>query len=425
VIRSSFASAGSEGLKRGERQLPGATTASQAEASPTGQVSSTLSISPDQPRRLRIVHVFRAPIGGLFRHVQDLAAAQAEAGHAVGLVCDVGGGPRADAALAALAPRMALGITRWPIFRAPNAGDLTLLARTMALLRRTKPDVVHGHGAKGGLAARFAASIGIGGRYVTAYTPHGGSLNYTGAQRGDFFYVTAEQFLVRGTDALTFESQYAADRFVEVMKTGDSLVRVIRNGAHPHEFEPVVPDEDATDLLYLGEFREVKGLDTLIDALALLGSRGRDVTLTMIGAGPDEALLRRRIADYALTTIRIETPRPAREAMRRGKALVLPSRAESLPYVLIEAAAAGLPIIATNVGGVAEIMAPFAFGLVPPNDTDALADAIARRIAEPETLRQFSARIIQKHVQDSLSVDRMVREIEQTYREALQRRGLT
>lgn len=391
--------------------------------SAAGGPPSALGVA--QARRLRILHVFRAPVGGLFRHVQDLALAQVDAGHAVGLVCDVGGGPRADAALAAMAPRLALGVTRWPIVRAPNAGDLLLLARMMGLLRRTSPDVVHGHGAKGGLAARFSASLGLGGRYVTAYTPHGGSLNYAGLQRGDLLYVAAEQFLVRGTDALTFESQYAADRFTHAMRTGDSLVRVIRNGAHPHEFEPVTPDPDAADLLYLGEFREAKGLDTLIDALALIGSRGRDVSLTMIGAGPDEALLRRRIADYALTTVRIEGPRPAREAMRRGMILVLPSRAESLPYVLIEAAAAGMPIIATKVGGVGEIMAPFAFGLVPPGDVEALADAIIRRLVEPVSLRHFTVGALQKHVRETLSVERMVREIEQTYREAMQRRGFT
>lgn len=429
MIRSYFASAGSDGRRQEARSAPADRPATSPERgnapSPSGRPADPVSINPAQGRRLRILHVFRAPLGGLFRHVQDLAAAQADAGHAVGLVCDVGGGPRAEAALAGLAPRLDLGVTRWPINRAPNSGDILLIARMVRHIRRVNPDVVHGHGAKGGLAARFAASVGLGRRYVTAYTPHGGSLNYAGGQRQDLLYVAAEQFLVRGTDALTFESQFASERFASVMKTGDSLVRVIRNGAHPHEFAPVVPDPDASDLLYLGEFREAKGLDVLIDALALLASRGQDVTLTMVGAGPDEAVLRRRIADFALSTIRMEAPRPAREAMRRGKVLVLPSRAESLPYVLIEASAAGLPIIATNVGGVGEIMAPFAFGLVQPGDTEALADAIARRLAEPASLRHFAATVMQRHVRETLSVERMVREIEETYREALERRGLT
>ena len=118
-------------------------------------------------------------------------------------------------------------------------------------------DVLHGHGAKGGLAARLSASLGLRSRAVTAYTPHGGSLYFNRGVRGHRLYMAAEQFLVRGTDAFTFESQFAATRFAETMDPGDRLVRVIRNGAHPGEFEPIRLDPDATDLLYLGEYRRV------------------------------------------------------------------------------------------------------------------------------------------------------------------------
>lgn len=378
-----------------------------------------------QQPALRILHIFRAPVGGLFRHVQDLASAQAAAGHAVGLACDIGGGPRADAALARLLPHLALGIVRWPIQRDPGPADLSLIGRAWRHIRAIGPDVVHGHGAKGGLAARAARSLGLDRGYVTAYTPHGGSLYFGRGVPGHRLYSAVEQFLVRGTDALTFESQYAADRFLQSLRAGDSLVRVIRNGAHDHEFAPVVQDEDATDLLYLGEFRQVKGLDTLVDALALLRDRrGTEVSLTLVGAGPDEALIHRRIAARRLARVRVETPRPARDAMRRGKVLVLPSRAESLPYVLIEAAAAGVPIVATDVGGVSEIMAPFAFALVKSGDPAALADAIEARLVEPLALREFTASALQKHVRQNLSVERMVREVELTYREALKSRGL-
>ena len=376
-------------------------------------------------RRLRILHVFRAPVGGLFRHVQDLAAAQAEAGHAVGVICDVGGGLRAEQALLQLQPRLTLGVTRLPIRRSPGPADLLVLARIAWIAHRLKPDVLHGHGAKGGLAARFARAAGLGGDYVTAYTPHGGSLNITPGKPGHSLFRRVERFLTRGTDALTFESQFAADRFLSLIGPGDAAVRVIRNGAHLHEFEPVTVDPDATDLLYLGEFRSVKGLDTLIDALALLRDRnGRKVSLTLIGAGPDEAKLRAQIAGQGLGTVRIEAPRPARDALRRGRILVLPSRAESLPYVLIEATAAGVPVIATNVGGVAEIMAPFAFGLIQPGDPAALADMILTKLDEPQALRQFVTASLQKHVRDNLSVERMVSEVEDAYRNALARRGL-
>jgi glycosyltransferase involved in cell wall biosynthesis len=430
VTRSRYASAGSDAERAGAA-LPALAPRPgdglhEREAEPGGPADEA-SLRPGGPGlpRLRILHVFRAPVGGLFRHVQDLAGAQAAAGHAVGLLCDVGGGPRADATLAGMAPRLALGVTRIPIHRHPGPNDVLLVARARLLVHRLAPDVVHGHGAKGGLAARLPPALGLGGRFVTAYTPHGGSLYFGHGMRGHTLYSAVEQFLVRGTDALTFESQFAADRFASSMSPGDAIVRVIRNGAHPHEFAPVQPDPDATDLLYLGEFRAVKGLDVLLGALGLLRERqGREVSLTLIGAGPDEASLRAMITQMGFAEVRFETPRPAREALRRGRVLVLPSRAESLPYVLIEAAAAGVPIVATNVGGIAEIMAPFAFALVGKNDPQALADAIEARLGEPPALRQFAVAAMQKHVRQNLSVDRMAREVEETYREALDRRGL-
>jgi glycosyltransferase involved in cell wall biosynthesis len=93
--------------------------------------------------------------------------------------------------------------------------------------------------------------------------------------------------------------------------------------------------------------------------------------------------------------------------------------------VLIEAAAAGVPIIATNVGGVSEIMTPFAFALVPSENADALADAIETRMEEPSSLRSFTTGVIQNHIRENLSVRRMAEDVERSYRDAMQRRGLT
>ncbi|MFD0935981.1 glycosyltransferase family 1 protein, partial [Methylobacterium trifolii] len=76
----------------------------------------------------RILHVFRAPVGGLFRHVVDLARLQAAAGHAVGIVCDANtGGARAEQALAELGPCLGLGVTRIPMRRNPHLSDLSVL----------------------------------------------------------------------------------------------------------------------------------------------------------------------------------------------------------------------------------------------------------------------------------------------------------
>lgn len=373
---------------------------------------------------LRILHVFRAPVGGLFRHVIDLAGAQAQAGHSVGIVCDVGGGERADAALAALAPRLQLGVTRMAMQRAPGPWDLPVLLKFRALTGRLAPNVVHGHGAKGGLLARALPSVGLGGAYVTAYTPHGGSLNFGPDKPGHGLYMAVERFLRRGTGVFTFESQFAADRFRSMVGEPEGLERVVRNGAHPEEFEPVEPAPGAADLVFLGEFREAKGLGVLLDALDVLRRRqGYETSAVLVGGGAEQPAVEARIAALGLRSVSLHGPMNARDALALGRVFVLPSLFESLPYVLIEAAAGGLDIVATRVGGIAEAMGPAADRLVPPGDANALAAVIAATIEDDPARAAARRDAVRDHVRAHLSVETMARGVEAAYRAALADRG--
>ena len=124
---------------------------------------------------MKILHVLRSPVGGLFRHVVDLANGQIERGHEVGIVADsTTGNAMADAVFAELAPKLTLGLTRIPIRRNPHPADLAAVWHVARRIAETGAEVVHGHGAKGGALARLApAERGL----VRAYTPHGGSLH--------------------------------------------------------------------------------------------------------------------------------------------------------------------------------------------------------------------------------------------------------
>jgi hypothetical protein len=78
----------------------------------------------DRPNRLKIVHVVRSPIGGIFRHIVDLVDAQTKAGHDVGVICDsLTGGRFEDEVIASVAPRLALGVTRFPMRRSVSLSD--------------------------------------------------------------------------------------------------------------------------------------------------------------------------------------------------------------------------------------------------------------------------------------------------------------
>src|SRR5258708_8994388 len=108
-----------------------------------------LIMPPNSDRPLRILHAVRAPVGGIFRHILDLANGQADRGHHVGIVADsLTGGERAEAALKEIAPRLKLGVRRLAIRREPYPADVLVWAHFKYLILRLKPDVLHGHRAK-------------------------------------------------------------------------------------------------------------------------------------------------------------------------------------------------------------------------------------------------------------------------------------
>ena len=205
----------------------------------------------------------------------DLARAQVRQGHAVGLVCaPPEAGCEPERVLAAMEPQLALGIARVPMPRGPHPADLRPLLRMSRICRAARPDVVHGHGAKGGLYARLALWPESGRPAIRAYTPHGGSFHFApGSLRHDL-YMTPERLMAARTDLFLFESAYVAGRFEAAIGAVGGIVRINHNGIGPAEFEPIMHAADAHDLVMVGELRDLKGVDTLIDAMALLRGRG-------------------------------------------------------------------------------------------------------------------------------------------------------
>ena len=363
-------------------------------------------------RPLKILHVLRSPVGGLFRHVIDLARAQATRGHQVGIVADSStGGARAEAAFASLSDQLALGLTRVPMSRHVGFSDLAAQRHVARRARDTGADVLHGHGAKGGAYARLCGGA------IRVYTPHGGSLHYSRSSPVGMLYLTLEQVLMRRTELFLFESRYGRDVFVAKIGTPDALVRVVHNGVRAEEFAEVAPRADATDIVFIGELRTLKGVDVLLDAIAQL--KERRITATIVGDGPDAGQFRSQAERLGFgSSIRFLAPMPAREAFRLGRLLVAPSRAESLPYIILETAAAAVPLITTNVGGIPEVFGPQATRLVPPGDPAALARAIAAALADPGALRNETL-TLRARVQAEFSADVMADNVLAAYGESL------
>lgn len=376
---------------------------------------------------LKILHVFRAPLGGLFRHVLDLARGQVERGHEVGIFCDsTTGGARADEVFAELGPLLSLGVTRVPMSRYPSLADAKAQLSAASTRRRTAPQVVHAHGSKGGVYARLPALLSPSRRYVTAYTPHGGSFNYRPGSAEHRVYMGVERLLEPATDMFLFESAFIAGRFQAC--TGHlprTDHRIVLNGISEAEFAPIDHAAASFDLVYLGELRSAKGVDTLIEALEILKARDAlTPRLLIVGSGPDEAVLKQMTVEQGVAEQCVfEPPGPIRAALAKARIMVIPSRAESLPYVILEAAAAAQPLIATDVGGIKEIYGPkHAPRLIPPNDPMILADKIRATLAMPDAARRSEAADLAGYVRANFCLNAMVDGVLGAYRSALAKR---
>jgi glycosyltransferase involved in cell wall biosynthesis len=366
---------------------------------------------------LRILHVLRAPVGGLFRHVCDLSQEQTARGHAVGVIADKAtGGENAERAFAALAQKLKLGVSRIPMSRHAGLSDIAAVRYVSTHARQLNAAVVHGHGAKGGAFARLG-----GGNALRVYTPHGGSLHFSRANPVGFAYLSVERMLLRKTDLALFESEYAKAVFEQKIGTPAGLSAVIHNGVRPEEFAPVATEAGAAEILFIGELRKLKGVDVLIEAVAILKSRGRMLRAVIAGDGPDREAFVSLVKTRGLAS-QIDFPGaiPARGAFAKGRILVVPSRAESLPYIVLEGIAAGKPVIASNVGGIPEIFGPDAASLLPPGNPEALAEAIQGRLSgsqDAEPLR------LKSRVSELFTVSAMTAGILGAYERALSLRN--
>ena len=364
----------------------------------------------------RILHCFRTPAGGVFRHVHDLALGQVELGAEVGIVCDsLTGDSSIEVAMRRLEDNCSLGITRLPMPRRPKFRDWATYRKIARIGRGLDIDILHGHGAKGGAYARLAGrSLRKKKNTKVVYTPHSDAINYSPGTVSGKLYFAAERKLARLTDGFIFESMYAGNRYVEFVGRPDCPARVIYNGLHRHEFYDSLLTDDAADFVVVGELRKRKGVDVFLEALAAQQNifPGRAI---IVGSGPDERYFRRLTRRLGLASqVTFAGPQQARTAFVRARCVVIPSRAESTPYILLEAAAAQMPVIATNVGGIPEIVGDIPMPLVSPGDADALASQLRAFLSDPKPFLRRAAQL-QKHVAGGFSVDAMTRDIVDFY----------
>ena len=340
----------------------------------------------DTIENIKIIHCFRSPVGGIFRHVRDLVGIQHARGHEVGIICDsTTGGEYEEKLFDELRPSLSLGLHRIPMRRAITPGDAITLYRTYKTMRDITPDVLHSHGSKGGAYARVIGTAlrKSGNKVARLYCPHGGSIHYdAGSLRGKLFFIL-ERGLERMTDRLIFVSKYELEGYSEKIGVPRCPSSLVYNGLQEDEFIPVQTPKGAADFLYIGMMRDLKGPDLFLNALGLLAKNSnREFSAHMVGDGPDKEKYIEQVQKLGLSDcVKFHDAMPARKAFAMAHTVVVPSRAESMPYIVLEAIAAHKPIIATNVGGIPEIFEGEESSLVLPDNAQALFSSMRANLA--------------------------------------------
>lgn len=373
---------------------------------------------------LRIVHCFRSPIGGIFRHVRDLAEQHSAAGHQVGILCDSStGGAHEDRLFEQIMPYLSLGVTRFPIGRSVGLKDMAALAEAYKLIKELQPDILHGHGAKGGVIARLIGSLLRVRRYRVArlYSPHGGSLHFASRSLSGQGVFAAERILERMTESISFVCDYERRTYeAKIGKPRCAATRVY-NGISERDFARIPVRPDGVDFAYVGMLRDLKGPDVFINAFAEAERLvGRPLSGLIIGDGPDLENYRRMVEQKGLgRRIDFRPAMPITQAFGYSDIIVVPSRAEAMPYIVLEALAAEKTVIASRVGGIPEILGSDSEALIEPGRADLFGATMAKALTDPDWAKRTMPGPEAFHSRFSAVV--MARELEALYRAQLAR----
>ena len=383
-------------------------------------------------RPVRVLRVIaRLNVGGPALHVTYLARGLAERGYETTLVA--GDVARGEESMAFVAERAGVEVVALPGLSRELAPvrDAVAAWRLARIIRAVRPDVVHTHTAKAGAVGRAAALL-AGRRPVVVHTFHGHVLRGYFGRVGTLVFRAIETALARFSDRLVAVSPEVRDELVGLGVAPASKFTVIRLGI---ELEPRVSfDGDVAEVRrrlgipeatfvvgWFGRMTAVKRTEDLLEVLAGVRERGVDALLLLVGDGDEREQLEQRAHELGL----------ARACLFLGyqedvapwyavcDAVVLTSASEGTPVTIIEALAAGRPVVATDVGGVPDVVDEGETGfLVAPGDTSAFVERLEALALDPGR-REAMGREGRDRVLRRYAVGRLVDDVDALYRELL------
>jgi glycosyltransferase involved in cell wall biosynthesis len=364
---------------------------------------------------LRVLHVTRTILwGGVPLFVKNCALAQLDRSFDVAVACPE------ESDLPVELDRVGIPRLLWSARRDPGPSSLWEAFTLKRLISRWRPDVVHLHSSKAGLAGRLLRHRGR----AVVFQPHAWSFEHVGGAVGGAA-LRWERIGAGRCDAVICVSDAERRRGLEAGIRGD--LRVIPNGVRLDDWTPATGEDraaaratlglpDGPVVVCVGRLTEQKGQDVLLRAWASIRDRVPDAHLALVGEGPlRDALAGLAGPGVALVGGRDDVPL----WMAAADVIALPSRWEGMSLTMLEAMARGRSVIATDVAGVREAMGE-TDAVVPPENERALADAVVTRLRDPGAT-EAEGRRLRARIEERFSFARTEESLTALYSELLER----
>lgn len=319
-------------------------------------------------RRTRILVVAQPVSAGVPHHVIGLLPDLVEAGFRIDVMC-----PRRSVLWAAASAHPGVSLHPMPDARTPHPGDLAVLLLLVRLLRRV--DVVHAHSSKAGMLVRAAALV-TGRTRRVVFTPHGWSF-WACEGRAKRFVVLFERLAARWCATIVAVSAYERDAGLAVGVGRRPQFRVIPNGVDPARFA-ADPAPVPGRIVMVGRMAEPKRHDLAIRALAVVRRACPAAHLELVGDGPLRPGLEALAEALGVTgaVAFLGDRDDVAERLRAAACVLLASRYEGCSLAVLEAMAAGRPVVASRVGGMDELVEDGVTGRLVANVAEELAAAL-------------------------------------------------
>ncbi len=307
--------------------------------------------------------------------------------------------------------------------------DIRAFFHMLQHIRRMRPVIVHTHTSKAGFLGRTAAWLA--GVPIIVQTPHGHVFYGHFGPAASKFFLLLERLAAGITDRLVALTEQERSDYVKYKVAPDKKLAIIHSGVDLQRFQAKTGKDagskersdfssDRVVIGFVGWLLPIKGVQVLLKALEIVCDNCPQAHLVLVGKGELEAKMKTEVGRLGLSE-NVEFMgwrKDIDKILPLFDIFVLPSLNEGMGRVLVEAMAAARPIVASDTGGIPDLVQHGENGLlVPPGDHNALARALLQLIRQPDEARRMGRR--GRHLSTAFSVEKMVKRIEGLYAELL------